>query len=277
MTRNLELGGQQIEVVGQYNEQPGLLGVSARGYYFSELTLGNIPGRTYVSKFGEAPDGIQTSATDVWSRANATPTQQIWLAPTAARVHALVSSSEADTFTVRVRGLKTWDTAETSEIVTLNGTTPVNTVNSYVIIHRMSCIYTAAKTTNAGTITATAATDGTITAVILPDDGQTEMAIYGVPSVQKAVFHRWTAAISRTTAAVAVEFQLRVNENPNIQTVGFLRKDDMSLMSTGANAINRIYSTPPVFAGPCIIKVQGIGTAADINAHSGFDLELVTI
>ena len=277
MTRNLELGGQQIEVVGQYNEQPGLLAVSQRGSYFSELVLGNIPGRTYVSKFGAAPDGIQTTATDIWSRANATPTQQIWLAPTAARVHALVSSSAADTFVVQVRGLKTWDSAETSENVTLTGQTPVNTTNSYVIIHRMKCVYTAAKTTNAGTITATAADDGTVTAVILPGDGQTEMAIYGVPSIQKAILHRWTVNVDRTTAAAAVDFTLRVNENPNIQTVGFLRKDDISLTTTGTTAHERIYMTPPVFAGPCIIKVQGIGTAADIEAESGFDLELVTI
>lgn len=279
MTRATEMGGAPIEVVSIGTQQPGALATAVRTEYFTEVSLGNISGRTYVSKFGEAPNGIQTGATDIWSRADATPTQQIWLAPTAARVHALASSGTADTgFNVRVRGLTSWDTAETSELVTLAGTAPVNTVNSYVIIHRMSCVYTAAKTTNAGTITATAATDNTVTAVILPGDGQTEMAIYGVPSVQKAVLHRWGCSIDKATAAaVTVDFRIVVNENPNVQTTGFLRKDDMALQSTGANAMERYYQTPPVYAGPCIIKVQGIASAADTDGKAGFDLELVSV
>jgi hypothetical protein len=160
----------------------------------------------------------------------------------------------------------------------MGGTVSVNTANSYVIIHRMKIIPTAAKTTNAGTITATAATDSTVTAVILPGDGQTEMAIYGVPSTKKALLHRWSCQIDRTSAAaVTTDFILRVNENPNVQLTGFLRKDDMSLQSTGASAHSRVYTLPPVFAGPCIIKVQAIGSAADIDGASEFDLELVTI
>lgn len=252
--------------------------------YFTQLVLGNIEGHTFVNKFGAAPDGIQVTPTDIWSRANSTPTQQIWLAPTAARIHTLVSTDAADTgFNVRVYGLKTWDSLETSELVAMNGLTGVPTVNSYVIIHRMKMIPTAAKVTNVGTITATAAVDGTVTAVILlatgqPGDGQTEMAIYGVPSVQKALLHRWSVNIDRTTGvAVAVDFRLRVNENPNVQTTGFLRKDDISLTSTGTTVLERFYKVPPVFAGPCIIKVQGISTAADVEGESGFDLELVNV
>jgi hypothetical protein len=142
----------------------------------------------------------------------------------------------------------------------------------------MKCVYTAAKTTNAGTIIATAETDNTITAVILPGDGQTEMAIYGVPSTKTALLHRWMCSIDKAQAQpVSVDFQLRVNENPNIQTIGFLRKEDMSLQSDGTNSENRTYSIPLKFAGPCIIKVQGIASAADVDAKSGFDLELVNV
>jgi hypothetical protein len=248
--------------------------------YFSYLACGGIPGHSIVNKFGEAPSGIQTTATDVWSRADATPTQQIWLAPTAARIHALVSSSASDTgYNVRVYGLTSWETAETSELVALAGQTPVNTVNSYVIIHRMKITPTAAIVTNVGVISATAAApDSTVTAVILAGDGQTEMAIYGVPSVQKALLYRWGCSIDKASGVTAsVDFSLRVNENPNIQTTGYLRKNDMALQSTGTNANERVFVLPIVFNGPCIIKVQGIASAADVDGSSGFDLELVTI
>lgn len=275
----LELGGKMIAVDGTYGKQAGHLTTSPRHDYYSEIAAGNIAGRATVNKFGAAPSGAQTTATDIWGRADATPTQQIWLAPTAARLHAIASSGTADTgYTVRVYGLTSWDTAETNEDVTLAGTSPVNTAGSYVIIHRMKCIYTAAKTSNAGTITATAATDNSVTAVINPGDGQTEMAIYGVPSTQKALLHRWACSIDKTSAAaVTCDFRLLVNENPNVQTVGFLRKDDMSCQSTGTNQAERNYKLPPVFSGPCIIKVQGIASAADTDAESGFDLELVTV
>jgi len=244
-----------------------------RGFdYLTEVALGAIEGHSTINKYGEAPDGVQTTATDIWSRADSVPTQQIWLAPTAARVHALVSSNAADTQNVTIYGLKTWDLAETSEVVTLNGTTPVNTANSYVIIHRMKFTPTLAKPVLLGTVTATAATDGTITAVILPGDGQTEMAIYGVPSIQTIYIKSWRTSIGKSSAAAATaNFVLRVNENPNVQTTGFLRKDDMNVQSNGSSSTTRPYDIPISYAGPCIVKVQAIASAADVDGTSGFD------
>ena len=258
-----------------------------------EVGRGNIPGTVCVSKFGEAPSGVQATATDIWSRADATPTQQVWLAPTAARIHAILSTSDADSDTggtvaqgggartIRVYGLKTWASAETSEDIIMDGTATggnaYNTVNSYVIIHRMKVLTSGATNINVGTITATAASDATITAVILPGDGQTEMAIYGVPSTQTMYLTRWSASIDKATGAVAsCDFSLRVNSNPDVQTTNFIRKEDLSLQSTGSNFAEKHYDCYPVFSGPCIIKVQGIASAADLDAHSGFDGFVVT-
>lgn len=242
--------------------------------YGLQVARGLVTGVSRINKFGAAPDGVQTTATDIWSRADSAATQQIWLAPTAARVHAIVSSSADDdgspvgngARTIRVYGLQTWASAETSEDVTLNGTTPVNTANSYVIIHRMKVLTSGATAINVGTITATAATDGTITAVIAIGDGQTEMAVYGIASGYTFYLKRWGASIGKGNTTISVNFKLLVNENPNVQTTNFLRKDDINLVSTGTSGISRNYDIPPSFAGPCIIKVQSIASAADTDA-----------
>lgn len=129
---------------------------------------------------------------------------------------------------------------------------------------------------NVGQIKATAETDNTITAVIAAGDGQTEMAIYGVPSTQSFYMTRWSCAIAKASGVAShVSFELRVNENPNVQTISFLRKNDLAVQSTGNNNVEKHFDNPIKYAGPCIIKVQGVGSAADIDAKSGFDGYLV--
>ncbi len=247
-----------------------------------QAARGLVPNIATVNKFGRAPLGVQTTSTDIWSRADAAATQQIWLCPTAARVHAIVSTSASDAAagvgarTIRITGLRTWDLAESSEDITLNGVTPVNTVNSYVIIHRMKVLTSGATNINVGTINATAATDGTITAQIAPSQGQTQMAIYGVPSTQDFYLKRFFCYMNDTNAARAVDLQIRVNENPNVQTTNFINKTDIQLSNAATSSLDSTLEIPAKFAGPCIIKVQGVASNPDLDVSSGFDGYLVT-
>jgi len=253
--------------------------------YYLEVSKGNIAGHSAVGKFGESPSGIQTTATDIWARANATPTQQIWLAPTAARVHTISSDSAQDvsggtgTTSVTVYYLVDWNTAEKSETLSGDIDTGIAMGEAAVMINRMVAAPQSTSTgpgPNKGTIIATATTDSTITAAILPEDGQTEQAIYGFPSGYTAYVDRWAGGIDKAQgAAASCDFQLRFNPNPDVQTLSFQRKRDASVQSTGNTGFEKIYKHDNSYVGPGILKVQGIASAADLDGYSEFSLILV--
>lgn len=258
--------------------------------FFFEVARGNVRGHFAVNKYGRAPAGIQTTATDIWDRANATPTQQIWVAPTVARIHAIVSSSDLDgktgapssagARTIKVFGLRTWGTAETNEVVTLDGTTPVNTVRSYVIIHRMKVLTHGTSGPNAGTITATAAVDGTVTAQISIGNGQTEMSMYGIPGTQKGYMTSFDVNSHNTgnpSTVLEVDFDLLINEHPDVDetAAAFLVKANIGLIASGSTFFPKRYDPPLEIVGPAIIKFQGISTLVDTEGVAEYDLILV--
>jgi len=251
---------------------------------FAEISTAN--------KFGRAPDGMQTTVTDVWDRADAVPTQQIWLPPTTARLHAIVSTSLADSDTggvnpqgagcrtVEVYGLQTWASLETSEIVTLDGTTPVNTINSYVIIHRVICKTWGSSGPNVGIITITADVDGTVTAQINVSKGQTQMAVYGIGSVTTAYMTNYYASLHdarNPTQSSFVDICLHINPSPDIETNVYITKHTQGVSSFGSSYLPHRFSPYFEIVGPAIIKMQGTSSDADNDLSSGFDLYLSTI
>jgi hypothetical protein len=223
-----------------------------------------------VNKFGYAPNGIQSGQTDIWDRSDASVTQSTWIAPTTARYHTLTSTDNSDTMECTLYGLPSWDSKEISESVTLTGTAAVTTSTAYVIIHR------AIANGNAGTIAVTAGTDNTVTAQINIGEGQTQMAIYGIPSIQNAYMNGYYASMMQASAVPAdVVFRLKINPNPNIQLVNFLTKHTQGIQSTGKSQF--FHEWKPLFKieGPAIIKMTGSGSANDIDGSAGFDLFLI--
>ena len=248
-----------------------------------DISDGVVVGRKTVNKFGRAPSGVQTTKTDIWDRADATPTQQIWLAPTAARIHTIQSDSASDVSggvgatTVVVSYMADWNTAETTETVSGNLNAGIAMSNAAVMIHRMVVTPQASSTsTNVGTITATAATDTTITAQINPGEGQTQMAIYGIPSTQTLNVKNFYATINKAAGVVGtINFSALVNPNPDVQTLAFLVKNTRGLQSTGSSEGSFTFDPPWKITGPAIIKIEGIASAADIEASAGFNGVLV--
>lgn len=249
-----------------------------------DVSMSKISGFVPVHQVGRSPDGLQTTATDLWDRADATPTQQIWVAPTAARVHAIVSSSASDASagvgarTIKVYGLTSWTAKEVSETITMNGVTPVNTVNSYVVIYKLQVLTRGTTSSNVGTITATAATDATITAIIRPLIGVSQMAIFAWPSTQNLYLMNWKAGINKSSAAVShATYQLLYNSEPNTQRSNFIEMDLTGRQSTGLNFGIDKFEPYLKLAGPGIVKIQAISSANDLDSNAAFSGVLVDV
>lgn len=245
-----------------------------------DVQSGLVPGYEGINKFGFSTNLDIGVTNDIWDRSNPTDNQPEWTAPTTARVHDITSSSANDTSagtgarTIRVYGLTDWSTAEVSEDITMNGTSNVATVNSYVIIHRIKVLTKGSAGPNVGVITATAQTDATVTAQINAGIGQTRMAIYGIPSGQTALVTRVFIANQLSTLAGAVQGAFVVNPEPDVQVAGFLHKHNLTVNGTTAGA-SCPFDPPKKITGPAIIKVRGVAaTESNIQLSAGFDLYL---
>jgi len=259
---------------------------SSPNNFLLEVSRGNIAGMTSVNRFGRTTNADTGINTDVWNRANVADNQAIWIAPTQARIHDIVSTSASDDGspagvggrTLRVFGLTDWDTAETFEDIILNGTTNVPTVSSYVIVNRLKMLTWGATSTNVGTITATAQTDATVTAQIEPSHGQTEMAIYGFPSVQTA----FTTSISLTVNKGSsgginreIDGELLFNPIPDQELTNFLVVGHAGRESSGTASESVPIEPPGILQGPGIIKVQITSDTNNVDAAATFNLVLI--
>lgn len=251
-----------------------------------QISRGKVSGISHVNVFGKSPAGIQTTITDFWERANATPTQQIWTAPTQARIHDIASTSTSDdgdpvgvgARTIRIWYLADWDTAESAVDLTMNGTTNVVTP-ACVIINRMEILTKGATNVNVGTITATAQTDGTVTAQINPGNGRTQMAIYGIPSIQKAYITNHDASMlsAGTTPATVngLDVSLLINPEPDTELTNFINYPAHALANTSTTYLQHYYKPHFEVTGPALIKMQGIANLADTDASASFDMIIV--
>lgn len=247
--------------------------------------MGAVSHATGVNKYGRSTKVDSGVATDIWDRANATDLQIIWTAPTVARVHNIKSSSASDASagtgarTMQVFGLTAWDTAEVMEVVTLNGVTDVPTVNSYVIIHRLRVITWGSAGPNVGVITATAVTDATVTAQIGAGNGNTLMAIYGVPSTQTFYMPKYYGTVlsaNLLTNERHIDMTLLVWLDPPTNTDEAYIVQSTQGFSSRGGALEHRFDPFKAIPGPAVIKMQGAGSAANLDVSAGFNGYLVT-
>ena len=141
--------------------------------------LGAVPGYTRVALLGHNPDIPAATAEDVWEGGGNYP-----LLAAASQLE-VVSTSASDAAagtgarTVLIQGLDAnW--LPISETVTLNGTTPVTTVNSYLRVNLMTTTSAGSGGQNAGDLTLRVAGGGTTQSIARAGYGFGRQAVYTV-------------------------------------------------------------------------------------------------
>lgn len=236
-----------------------------------QVSRGSISGWIGVEKFGRNAD--VDAAEDIWGNGGD------WVAPTAARVHSIVSSSANDTSagtgarTVTVNGLD-GSYVDTTETVTMNGVTPVNTANSYVIIHRMVVATAGTGLTNAGTITATAATDATISCTIQVGFGQSQFCIYQIPANYTGYLFAWRTSFQNSVANSSADVCLFTKPDGGAWNL----KSSVGLSSSGSSAFTKNYTFPLSLAAKTTVKVRCVAVAnANADIQAGFSILLIPV
>lgn len=144
-----------------------------------EAALGRRQGYTTWNKWAYNPD-IDIGTETVWS------TGGTFTRIVTARTLSIVSTSANDTSagtgarTIGITGVDAnWN--EQTVVVTLNGTTPVVTTETWLGVNRISVYSAGSGGTNAGVITATATTEATIQSEIPVGLGTTQTGFFFVP------------------------------------------------------------------------------------------------
>lgn len=256
--------------------------------FLLEVVKGNVAGHYGVSKFGRNIEIDAAVIADLWDGGHTLASGGVslkWVAPTAARIHTIVSSDVGDDAagvgakTIRVHYLPDWDTKETTEDIIMDGTTGVAMANAAVIINRMEVLTKGATNVNIGIIKATAAVDSTISAQIQAGKGQTNQAILGIPSTQKFYMFDLYGYLNKAVGATGlIDMDLLVNPEPSTELLNFLSKHPFGLQTVGTSGNNQPFPVPKMICGNSdgvIVKLQVLSGSANADISGGFTGVLV--
>lgn len=175
--------------------------------FYLEVAKGNVEKHSLINKFGRNDDIDSGSGfEDIWAAGGV----RTYL--TAAETMDIVSddaddiSAGAGARTFYIEGLDS-NYDETSETITLNGTTPVTTSNSYLRVHRCIVKTAGSSMVNEGNITVDPTTSGSGArqALIAAGDGQTLIGHYTIPNNKTAYMVGAHAKVSSRAGGTGVK------------------------------------------------------------------------
>jgi len=234
------------------------------------MAEGAFAGYSTVQKFGFNTDVDADVMEDIWSYGG----DYNWL-DTATQLEVLSASADDAAAGTGARTVQIWglDAShnEQTEVVTMDGTTPVATAGTYIRLHRMKGITPGSGGTAAGLITCRIVGGGVTVAEIPLPHNQTEMAVYTVPAGKTAyIFGIWGSATD-TLAKADIGIMMRVREFGEM----FCTKFNMKLATDGTCAAYRDLRYTPI---KCLEKsdiiMRTLSSENNTTVVGAFDLVL---
>lgn len=242
-----------------------------------QVARGQVAYHKDVFKFGNNPD-VGASLETIWAQGG------LYSYPPTASVMTVSSSSTNDASagtgarTVTVSGLDA-DYNEISELVTLNGQTPVNTTKSYLRVNRMIVRSAGSGGGNAGVIytgtgTVTSGVPANVYALIngIAGSNQTLMALWTVPAGYTAYLAQYDVSNGTSSNTPAVcKLILAVRPFGEV----FQSKDVKSL-TTGMH-IEETFAVPQRIEEKSDIEVRAISSSVSVSFDISSAFEIIYI
>lgn len=242
--------------------------------FWLDVSRGRVTGVSVVHKFGRNPALVAAAGFEtVWSGLGLYTGHNA----TAAEIVEVFSDQAADTGagtgarTVRLFGLD-GARASITEVVILDGVTPVDTVNSYLRLDRIKVLTAGSGGENEGDITARqSVTTANVFAIVTATYNQTMITAFTVPADKTAYLDGWICSMNGTLAA-DLTCRITWREPGSV----FQVKEEFLLQLTGDPVERRHYRIPKNSIPPGTdIRVDVDTTMSNVAASAAMDIILV--
>lgn len=160
---------------------------------------------------------------------------------------------------------------EQCEFVIFDGTTPTNTVLSYVRMFGLRG-FGANSLKVVGTVTATAATDGTVSASILDGNNQSLTTVYTIPMNKNGYLFADVASLAKKQSATVI-VTLRAG---TLNGMGYML-NRFAVSSTGTSALTPAIEFPNFIPSGTDVWMEGDSDANSVGVSAGYTLILVDL
>ena len=236
------------------------------GNFELQVARGQIAGHSVVQIFGYNPD-LDTTEESVWPNGDTVPH------PTVASVLDIVSTSINDdgspagtgARTVFIEGLNgTYDVV--SETVTLNGTTNVQTTNSYLFINQFYVTAVGSGEANAGEITAKVG--ATLYDMIAVGYNNRTTAHYCVPAGYTGYMAEGVVTAGQASGSTSITMFLKQHGPDGIVRVG-------AVTTLNNGSVHYDFTFPYVIPEKNCVGASAIGSANNNSVSAFFNIVLI--